>query len=128
MSTKRTNKTKVDVNEEVCEGVCYHTAAVQLISYLTRRLSHLFFCHRPILQTVMFSAPQTSNQRQSAVAATATTMLRFVYAFRGTWCIMGDLTRRLTQKADHQSQTNTQSAAPLAVPWPLIRMCTAQLP
>ena len=33
MSAKKTNKTKVDVNEEVCEGVCYHTAAVQLISY-----------------------------------------------------------------------------------------------
>ena len=49
MSAKKTSKTKVDVNEEVLEGVCYRTAAVQLISYLTPRLSHLFPCQRPTL-------------------------------------------------------------------------------
>ena len=96
MSAKRTNKGKVDVNEEVCENLCYGTAAVQLISYLTGRLSSAFPCQRPTLQTGMFSAPQTPKQKQSAVAATATTMWRFVYAFSGTWCIISDLTRRLT--------------------------------
>ena len=97
MSAKKTNKTKVDFNEEVSEGACYRTAAVRLISYLTRRLSRLFPCERPTLQTGMFGAPQTSNQKQSAVTATAMTMWRFVYAISGTWCIMGNLTRCFTR-------------------------------
>ena len=97
MSAKKTIKTEVGVDEEVPEGVCYRTAAVQLISYLTCRLSSLFPCQRPTLQTGMFSAPQTPKQKQSAVTATAMTMWRFVFAFSGTWCIMGDLTSRLTR-------------------------------
>ena len=76
--------------------MCYRMAAVQLISYLTRRLSRLFPCQRLTLQTGMFSAPETSKQRQPAVTAMATTMWRLVYAFSGVWCIMGDLARRLT--------------------------------
>ena len=32
MSAKKTSRTKVDANEEVCEGLCYRMAAVQLIS------------------------------------------------------------------------------------------------
>ena len=88
MSAKRTNKTKVDVNEEVSEAVCYRTAAVQLIAYLTRRLSSLFPYQRPTLQTGMFSVPQTPKQKPSAVTATAMTILGFVYAFSGTSCIM----------------------------------------
>ena len=97
MSAKKSKKTKVDATEEVCEGVCYHKAAVELISYLTRRLSRPFPCQRPTLQTGMFSALQTSKQKQTALTAMATTMWRFVFAFSGTWCIMGDLTRRLTR-------------------------------
>ena len=40
----------------------------------------------------------------------------------------GTQPRNKKQKAEHQSQTNTQSTAPLAVPWPWLGMCTAPLP
>ena len=84
MSAKKTKKLTPDATEEVCEGVWYHTAAVELFSYLTRRYSRLFSSQRPALQTGMFSALQMSKQNQSAVIATATAMLRLAYAFSGT--------------------------------------------
>ena len=97
MSTKKTRRTQVDATEEVCEGVCYPTAAVELISLSTCRLSRLLSCERQTLHTGMFSALQTSKQKLSAVTATATTVWRFVYAVTGTCCIMDDLTRCFTR-------------------------------